>query len=323
MNNIIISPSPAEELNRYVMDKISKHLFLLCNYNPESITVYSYDARFSNAVMNLYKLLIDCGICNRLNWLYKKYSLSYNSEKLEQLLSIVNSFRNFIGHNQDSRNGTLEDEKNVEKWFSNQIGKKYPENLEEYIKPLEELYRYGEESVNILKSFIEEVAKHRHKQDIITDWEKLIFEYYKRPNSKNIFRGHMEMAYKAQKGNTSGVKKIDIASWIQKMYLYKEQSQNDSFNEIIKKHKLSPKVIKEIEQKIEENNKRLDEKMTKIAYYKNKNKNTLTVYDYYDYYIDSFPKRIMEEHGNGSVTSLLPQDVVQQIIENDFSLIPV
>lgn len=38
-NNIAFSSMEAENLNKMVCDTIAEHLFILCNYNPESVLV--------------------------------------------------------------------------------------------------------------------------------------------------------------------------------------------------------------------------------------------------------------------------------------------
>lgn len=47
------------------------------------------------------------------------------------------------------------------------------------------------------------------------------------------------------------------------------------------------------------------------------------MYDYWDYYIYMLPIKIEEKLALKEVQSLLPQEIVQQIIEEDFECIPV
>ena len=319
MNSILFSSDAAEELNKKINEKIDKRLFLFCNYNPESLRSYSYDAKFVLAIMNMYKLLIDAGVCNKLGGIKKKYSLFFNFNRLEEIISIINSFRTYVGHNEDYKNGNEENRAIVERWFSRVIGKNYPENADQYEKPLDEITKYGEECITLLNDFVEEVSKHTKKRELITEWEELIFDFYKRPNSKNIIRGHIKLAYQARKGIVTNYRDIDIALWTESMLFYVEKSKIDSLNSLTKSYSLSAKVLKDISEKIAENENLIDDKKKNIASIIKKNESELKTFDYLDYYVRCFPQRIIEEYKMGRLESLLPQDAVQQILEADYS----
>lgn len=323
MSSILFSSDAAEELNNRIQEKIDKHLFLLCNYNPDSLKSYSYDAKFIMGTMNMYKFLIDTGICNKIGIIKKRYSLSFDYKRLEEIISIINSFRTYLGHNEDYRNGNEDDKVIVERWFSRLIGKKYPENTDQYEKPLDEMTKYGEECVMLLNSFVEEVSKHTKKSEIITEWENLIFDFYKRPNSKNIIKGHIRLAYQARKGSASNYREGDIAIWTENMLFYAEQSKVDYLSNLVKGRSLPTKVLQDISDKISENEDLICDKKKKVSTRLKKAESELKAFDYLDYYVSSFPERIIDEYKTGKLESLLPQDAVQQIIENDYSSIPV
>ena len=139
------------------------------------------------ASLNMYKFLVDAGICNNLRSIGKKYSINYDYVRLENIVKNINSIRSTLGHNLDERNGTEEDKEAVEQWFLKVVGKKQLTNAEEYKKVVEEIEKYGEESVAILTDFIEAVGKSGKKNEIIEEWENLIINFYKRSNSKKIF----------------------------------------------------------------------------------------------------------------------------------------
>ena len=157
--NIAFSQIEAEKLNKKVCDSLAEHLFILCNYNPDSIIVFSEDARFMQAALNMYKFLVDAGICNNLQAIGKKYSINYDYARLENIIKNVNSIRTTLGHNLDERNGTEDDKKVVEQWFLKVVGKKQLTNEEEYKKAVKEIEKYGEDSVVILTNFIEAAGK--------------------------------------------------------------------------------------------------------------------------------------------------------------------
>ena len=269
--NIAFSPIEAEKLNKKVRDTLAEHLFVLCNYNPDSIMVFSEDARFMQASLNMYKFLVDAGICNNLRSIGKKYSINYDYVRLENIVKNINSIRSTLGHNLDERNGTEEDKEAVEQWFLKVVGKKQLTNAEEYKKVVEEIEKYGEESVAILTDFIEAVGKSGKKNEIIEEWENLII----------------------------------------------------NLQEILRKSSFSSSALKNIGEKIDENEKIINEKKDKVAFFSEKSVDTLKTYDYWDYYMYILPAKIEEKLASGVVQSLLPQDVVQQIIEEDFDGVPI
>ena len=181
-DNIVFSPMEAERLNQKVQNVLAEHLFILCNYNPESIAIFSEDARFIQASLNIYKFLVDAGICNNLRPIGKKYSITCDYDTFDNILKNITSIRSTLGHNSDERNGMVADKNIVEQWFLRTVGKKRLENAEEYKKATEEIERYGRESVAILTEFIENAGNNKERNRIVEEWEKLIINFYKRPN---------------------------------------------------------------------------------------------------------------------------------------------
>ena len=81
--------------------------------------------------------------------------------------------------------------------------------------------------------------------------------------------------------------------------------------------------FKKISDRIDENERTVDEKKSEVASFKKKSVDTLKMYDYLDFYINILPDKIKEKLSLGKVQSLLPQDIVQQIIEEDFDGVPI
>lgn len=321
--NIAFSSLKAELLNKKVSESVAEHLFLLCNYNPDSILVFSDDARYIQGSLNLYKFLVDSSICSNLQSIGKKYHIDYDYKRLDSIIAIINSIRTTLGHNLDERNGTGEDKEKVEQWFLNMLGKKQPSNEKEYAMALDEIKMYGEESVQILNKFIEEIAKSSQKNEIIKEWEKLILSFYKRANSKNIFEGQLTLAYQSRAGSAQNITKMEIASWVKKMFTYREQSQIDTLQNIVRKSSLSTSVLKSIGEKIAENESVINSRISLIEAYSKKSREKLRIFDYWDYYMFIFPSKIEKRLWSEDTNSLLPQEIVQQIIESDFAGIPL
>lgn len=153
---------------------------------------------------------------------------------------------------------------------------------------------YGEESVAILTDFIEAVGKSGKKNEIIEEWENLIINFYKRSNSKKIFEGQLILAYQSRLGNARNSSKVNVASWVKKMFFYKEQSQISNLQEIMRKSSFSSSALKNIGEKIDENEKIINEKKDKVAFFSEKSVDTLKTYDYWDYYMYILPAKIEE-----------------------------
>lgn len=319
MSSILFSPDEADVLNNQVKEKIDKHLFLFCNYNPDSLRAYSYDAKFFLGIMNMYKLLIDTGFCQKFGDIKRNYSLSFDYKRLNYIISITKSFRTCLAHNVDCKSANEYDMDNVERWFLQLIGRKYPENVEQYEKPFEEMTKYGNECIKILNCFVEEVSKHARKNEIISEWVELIFKFYNRPNSQNIIKGHIKLTYQSLKGTVTEIKDYDIALWTEKMFCQGQSLIDNLKLVLVKTSCLSEKSKKDISEKIKNTSISIDNIKKKIANHKKKKESELRPFDYLDYYVDSFPKRIRKKYEEGKLESLLPQDVVDQIIEDDYS----
>ncbi len=82
-------------------------------------------------------------------------------------------------------------------------------------------------------------------------------------------------------------------------------------------------VLKTISEKIEENEKTIEKKRKTVSVFLKKSEGDLKPFDYLDYYTSIFPEKIITEYKAGNISYLLPQDVVQQIIEDNFADVPV
>ena len=318
-NNIIFSSLPAEKLNEKLLEISSGRPFIFCNYNPESIPVINDDARFLIAITNLYKLLIDAGICNQLKKVKKNYHMTFDYNQLEDIAAIVNGLRTVLGHNVDARNGDDCVNQVVDKWFIETIGKKRPDSIDDFKICNDKLERYGEGCVDILESFLNEVKVNDKKDSIINEIIQLNLQFYNRPSSKNIIRAQILQAYEAKKGMAVSNSDVSIADWTKRMFLYKEQSQIDNFKNVIQILKnIDNKTLNELHAKIANYEDELRAKNQKVADFKKKTIENLRIFDYLDYYVNSMPKRIEEYLKQNPNISLLPQDIIQDIIEVDF-----
>ena len=212
-NNIVYSPDEADNLNELVRNTIAGHLFITCNYNPESISVFNEDAKFMQAVLNLYKFLFDASICVYLQDLDKKYHIQFDFKKMKDIFRVIKAMRTLISHNVDFHNGSEEPRIITEEWFQDAIGKKQPDSIADYKQALTVLEQHGAEIVSVITDFIKKMGEVNEKEEVVSDWEKSIICFYQRPNSRNILEGQLKLAFQAKIADNTKPNRVNISIW--------------------------------------------------------------------------------------------------------------
>lgn len=320
--DIVFSSEGGSYLNNEVQGKIAKHLFLLCNYNIESLKAFSEDARFFQAALNMYKFIVDAGICGNLKTLGRGNKVQWNDRRFNEISDIIVAIRTTLCHNVDELNGTDEDKIKAIEWLQRVIGKKEITCASDYEVATNELISYGAECVSILEDFICKAALVVDVQKLIREWEEIILNFYRRGNSKNIFEAQLIMAYYAKSGGGRKPLKSIVADWVKKMINMNEISTIDSMSQALEIRGLPNKTLISIKEKIKDAEEEIRKREQKIILELRTTKTELNSYDYMDYYIRTIPKKISDKLYAGNVDSLLPQDIVQQIIFSDFKDIP-
>lgn len=329
-NNILWSSEESVRLNKKIQDNIAKHLFLICNYEVGPLQqVISEDAKYMTAVLNIYKFLIDSSIINNLDSLRKGHSeIRYDYRKLKKIIGITKALRTVYVHNESEESGNDYDLDVYNGWIKSIIGKTEISTFAEYEKLRLELEANADEAVRIMNDFIDSVQNAADQSGLIEEWENLILRFYSTDNSNNIVKGQLKRAYKAQ-WVTDGhapraITNRDVAEWIKKMYYSDEQKEIDKLQGIIefsRKKYLSSKALAQIQAKITENKEKINEKKSAIIKEIEADIDN-NIYLYLDYYIKKFPEKLrkvvrtknVDEYG-----TLLPQDIVQYIINEDFN----
>ncbi len=328
-NNILWSSEESVRLNKKIQDNIAKHLFLTCNYEIGPLQqVISEDAKYLTAVLNLYKFLIDSSIINRLDSLRKGHSeIHYEYRKLRKIIDISKALRTVCSHNESEKSGNDFDLAVYSDWVKSIIGKTEINTFAQYEKLRLELEKKAEEAVRIVNDFIDSAQGVADQGSLIKEWENLILKFYSTGNSDNIIKGQLKRAYKAQ-WITGGhaprdITNRDVAEWIKKMYYRDEQKEIDEFQNIIefsRKTPLSSKVLAQIQVKIAENENKIMAKKSAIKKEIGADIDN-NVYLYLDYYIKKFPEKLskaVEMKNADEYGTLLPQDIVQYMINEDF-----
>ncbi len=334
-NNIAFSPESAEILNKNVRNLIAKHLFLTCNYNPTTIfTPTSVDAVFFAAALNMYKFLIDSGICNNLTAL-KQYRLYYNYQEMNNIIQVIKALRTVLGHNLSELNGNIEDKIIVEQWFKQILGKEFTNTEEEYTKALNTIKKYGDDSVKILTILIKKISTFQGeaKAKAISEWERLIINFYKRSSTKAIFEGQLTMYYRARVGHIRKNERCYVAAFVKKMLTFEDKIQEleeykQQILNIIKTSKKPGKIkliIDKIDKGIEDIEIKKNTNNAQIAKEMKKESDRLSEFNYYDYYLEKKLPEIIKKKisNNKNIVSLLPQELVQEILDEDFKNVSI
>ncbi|MBR1493940.1 MAG: hypothetical protein IJ601_02685 [Acidaminococcaceae bacterium] len=322
-NNIVYSPDEADNLNELVRNTIAGHLFITCNYNPESISVFNEDAKFMQAVLNLYKFLFDASICVYLQDLDKKYHIQFDFKKMKDIFRVIKAMRTLISHNVDFHNGSEEPRIITEEWFQDAIGKKQPDSIADYKQALTVLEQHGAEIVSVITDFIKKMGEVNEKEEVVSDWEKSIICFYQRPNSRNILEGQLKLAFQAKIADNTKPNRVNISIWTKNILTDDSENRINSIRKLIQQFKdKNPETskIQPFTDMIILCEKVLNEKNSQIASHFTKDANELSKFDYLNYYLDLLPKRIEDIIHNSSLPhniTLLPQDVVQLIIDKD------
>ena len=335
-SNIAFASEDAEMINELLQKQVASHLFLSCNYNPESIfRPINNDALFIQAVLNLYNFYIDCGISRQLIPIGKNHG--YDLKKLKDIIDVINAIRQTLGHNNSELSANDKEQKRVHQWCLEVLGKKFENTHEDYGKVLDIIKSYGDTSIIILSKFINHIGQllEPEKNDVIKEWEEKIIAFYKRSNSKNILEGQIKMYFESEVGYNRQKDNINIATMTKEMLTHENEIQNceerkQKLLDLKSNDKMTEEMVKEIDEAIEKTAKQI-ELLTKdgcknsceIEKFRSKKaryKNMTDVYVCYNYYLeDVLPKSIEEKiKNNKQHVSLLPQSIVQVIIIEDF-----
>ena len=333
-NNILWSSEESIRLNKKIQDNIAKHLFLICNYEIGPLQqVISEDAKYLTAILNLYKFLIDSSIINKLDSLPNRdLKIHYEHRKLKEIIDIAKTLRTVCAHNESEESGNDYELAAYGDWVKSIIGKTEISTFAQYEKLRLELEEKADEAVRIVNDFIDSAQKAADQSRLIEEWENLILKFYSTGNSANIVKGQLKKAYKTQ-WVTGGhaprdIKPRDVAEWIKKMYYCDEQKEIDMLQNIIElsgTRPLSSKFLVQIQAKIAENENKIETKKSNIKKEigGDIDKN---VYLYLDHYIKKFPAKLKETvktKDTDEYGTLLPQDIVQYIINADFDGVSV
>ena len=321
MEKVLFDPKCANALNKLMQTKISSHLFLVCNYNPDSFDVFSEDAKFLTGISNLYKFTIDASLINKIKGIDKKlggvvyYKNRTQITALDEYLDLISCLRTFTSHN--NHNNEIIDK--TESWLIQTIHKNKFESLGDYSIALSELEKIGDSIYIVVSSIINRMVKEYSRSELCEAFQTSILLFYK--TNDRLIREELRSAYKALSAMRGYVQDNSIAIWCEKMYIDTRKEKIEFLSKHFplvkgdKKRQISD-MIEKLQNEIDDIQANAAEKSSRCQ----GDITQLNSFDYLDYYCGSFGDKIktyLPDVLKQNMT-LLPQDIVQYIIAIDF-----
>ena len=319
----------AEELNALVQERIAPHLFLLCNYEPDSVRIFGDDGRFLKGVANLYKFVVDAGLIGRLKRLDGKLGGSLGRKcrdvfgNLQDCQALVQDLRTNFAHNVSEESGTGDVRRRAQQWLRNAIQKEEPTQAEDYQPAVEALEKLAERVYSLASTLVDELSQAYEKEELIRQWEGLILEFYDSSTNRNIAEGQLKLAFRARFPDAADNLDWKIAGWCKGRYLKKDEKElEDARTEYDKFQDQIPVSTRtDMEKWIEEIEGRIRKTRETIALkYCDGQVERLRDYHYKDYYLSSLKTKYTQQlpQLKAKGYTMLPQDMMQYIMEEDF-----
>lgn len=330
--SILYSCADSDKINHLIQTKIAPHLFLSCNYAPSPYFIQSEDAKFIVGILNLYKFTVDGSIIDKIpNIMDRTMGSTLNKKEFTEKIDLVKALRTVYSHNESEISGNDDDIKRVNAWMQ-----KTPQTINDYRVLNQQLQKLASDIVAVLYQFIEEASISKQKDLLIENWENIIKNFYQRPNTKKILNGQLKKFYSARKGISSMDRSaaLDMAGCVRKYYIgdieSKLQEKENNYRLLCQKLSLPVESHVKLREKIKAVEKELEERKKQIIERLGNGKTTTgnidrSDYPYLELYMKELPQRIIELMSNTSNTNvygtLLPQNIVQYIVKQDFDLI--
>lgn len=324
MKSLLFDIEGADKLNRLVQFQIASHLFIVCNYNPTTFNLLSEDARFQQGILNLYKFAIDTSLIHKIRRIDEELGrVVWQKNKndfieLSKHIETISVLRTYIAHN----NNNNETVSKAEAWIRKVIHKNKFELIDDYKVAFKELEKIGIELYDSTDRIIRNFAKEYTKEKVGSVFQKYIILFYE--SNDKIIREAIRSEYRILVNHQGSIKDGLLADWCQRMYVGNREKQISFLSSYLPSVKGDTKM--KIENKIEQIRNEIEEIQLAIAkQYCNGDKTLLRSYDYLNYYCTNFGIKCQERLPEviKNKLTMLPQDMVQFIVCEDFKGVPV
>lgn len=330
--SILYSCEESDRINQQIQMKIAPHLFLTCNYTPSTYSIHSEDAKFVVGILNLYKFAVDGSIIDKIpNIMDAAMGSTINKYVFMKKIDLVKALRTVYCHNESEISGNDDERKIVDAWMQ-----KIPQTINDYRALNQQLQKLASDIVVVLYQFIEEASRTKQKAVLIENWENIIKKFYRRPNTKNILVGQLRKFYSARKGILfmDRLDTLDMVSCVRKYYIgdleSKLEEKESTYKMLYRKLSLSVENQAKLRERVEIVQEELRERKKQIITRLGNSRITIDDIDrnnylYLELYMKELPQRIIDLIDSTSDTNvygtLLPQNIVQYIVKQDFDLI--
>ena len=323
---VIYGIEETNDVNKVVQEKISSHLFLTCNYAPSPYMIYGEDAKFVVGILNLYKYTIDGSIIDKIpSMILIDMEGAFNKKEFGEKINLVKALRTMYCHNESDISGNDDDVKRVDAWTG-----KRPQSVEDYIDLNRKLQTLASEIDDLIYKFVEAGSKCKQKTVLVSKWEETIASFYRRPSTRNILQGQLKKFYSAR----FNIQDIDsglnykVAMCVKQYYIGELEVELEKARERCKI--LSAQSRRIVQPIVDAAETKLLKRKSEILKRLGKSEKGMADLDkkpymYLEYYLNELPQRIIDFMNSTADTNvygtLLPQDIVQYIVKQDFDMI--
>ncbi len=169
------------------------------------------------------------------------------------------------------------------------------------------------------------MVKEYSRNNLCEQFQKQIMLFYEKDQNR-LFKEELRATYKAQAASYGMISDKILAAWCQKMYIGEYETKIATLSSYLAKTKGEQR--KKIENVIEETQKSIINIQEPIAdWSKNCDGDIrkLNIYDYMNFYLEGVIGKCYDEIPNLSryKLTMLPQDMVQHIISEDFKTVSI
>lgn len=348
----VISATIAQQLNQKVQQDIDPHLFLFCNYEPTVSYAISEDARFLTAIQDLYKFGVDS------NCILKAYKQLIPQRdfrrfsRLRDLLDIICTLRAVTDHNQSAKNGKIEQTQLevYDAWIESALHKSTPDTQQDFALLNQALDVIAKELIQLVEEFIKSVKAHPDQAHVVKEWTDRTIHWYSNNTRTEIYKGQLMNAYVAN-ANAAGNDYPDlhrmqslhrkIGKWIEAALYHPYEKELQELKENISsrenmlngsnamfqafKAKMSPEQLKKFEAGLRQDLAKDKARYTKVMQDRDELE-TRVGNNHIDYFFRNLEVQLHDTikrlDSCGQAYTLLPQDLIQEDIENCFGGVP-
>jgi len=193
MSAALFKKEAAERINCLAQAKIAPHLFVFCNFSPDTMTAQSADGCLMLGILNMFKLVYDASIVDNMQkWLHSNH-IGTQAARLDKLILTAKAWRSYLAHNQSSPAIQEKSGAKMDLWLKGH-GVSQLISAGDYQQCLRLWENMADELMKSLEIAIGELSQ-GNREEVVASWENWIRTFYQRPSSGNIVKHYLLAAY--------------------------------------------------------------------------------------------------------------------------------